>query len=71
MSPPQLARNAPVIDVGHPVQIDVAEVFRDNRNLASLDGLARAVRQRLDLDEPLLRQPRLDHRTAAVALSDR
>ena len=55
MSPPKLARNAPVIDVRHPVQINLPEVFRDNRDLARLHRRLRPLRQRLDLDEPLLR----------------
>ena len=69
MSPPQLARNAPVINVLHPVQINLPVVFRNDRDLAALDRRNRAVGQRLDLDEPLLGEPRFNHRSAAVALA--
>src|SRR5208337_1501473 len=70
MSPPQLARDAPVVDIVHPVQINLAVVVRDDGNLAALDSLLGAIGQRLDLDEPLLRQPRLDDGSTAVALAD-
>ena len=71
MSPPQLARDAPVVDVVHPVQIDLAIIFRNDRDLAALHRFDGAVGQRLDLDEPLLGQARLDHRPAAIALAER
>src|SRR5438067_11042785 len=71
MSPPQLARDAPVVDIAHPVKIDLPEIFRNNRNLARLDGLLRAISQRFDLDEPLFRQSRFHDSSTAVALSER
>ncbi len=70
MAPPQLARNAPVVDVVHPVQIDRAVVVGEDRDLAILHGFACAVGERLDLDEPLLGKTRLDDGSTAVALAD-
>src|SRR5205807_3252954 len=70
MPPPQLARDAPVVNIVHPVQINLAVVVGDDGDLAALDRLDRLLRQRLDLDEPLLRKPRLDHGAAAVALAE-
>ncbi len=71
MSPPQLPRDAPVMDVVHPVQIHLPVVFRNDRDLAGLHRGNRLLRQRLDLDEPLRRKPRLDDRSRAVALTER
>src|ERR1700681_1766960 len=71
MPPPQLARNAPVINILHPVQINLAIVLRNDRDLAALDGLDCSVGHGLYLDEPLLGKARLNNRTAAVALADR
>ena len=69
MSPPQLARDRPVMDVVHPVQINLAVVVGDNRDLALLDGRDRFLRQRCNLYEPLLRKPRFNDRPATVALT--
>jgi hypothetical protein len=53
MSPPQLPRDAPVVNVVHPVQINRAVVLRDDRDFVCLDRLARAIGERFDLHEPL------------------
>ena len=53
MTPPQLAADAPVVDVLHPVQIGLGEAVGDELGLPLLhhpDGL---LSQRLHLDEPL------------------
>ncbi len=71
MSPPQLARDAPVVNVAHPLEIRFGVVLGDKLDLALLDGCDGAVGQRLDLDEPLRRQARLDDGLAAVALAER
>ena len=71
MSPPELARDAPVVDVVHPVQIDRAVVLRNDRDLAAFNGCRARSASGLNLDEPLRRQPRLDDRSATVALADR
>ena len=70
MSPPQLARDAPVVDVVHPVQINLFVVFRDDGDLAAFDGLDRFLRQRLNFDEPLLGEAGLDNSPAAVAFAE-
>src|SRR5580704_19120178 len=70
MSPPQLARDAPVVDVVHPVQVNLFVVLRNDCDLAAFYGLNYFLRQRLNLDEPLLGQTRLDYGSAAVALAE-
>src|SRR5260370_21486743 len=70
MPPPQLARDAPIVDVVHPVQVNLTIVLRRDGDLAALYDLNRALRQRLDLDEPLRRKSRLNDRAAAVALAE-
>ena len=70
MPPPQLPRNAPVADVVHPVQINLLVVLRDNR-ISPFSTAQSPVGQRLDLDEPLRRKPRLHHGSAAVAVAER
>ena len=74
MAPPELARDAPVVDVLHPVEIGLlVHLRREPDGLfavgVGLDGGNRLVGQRLNLDEPLRRQPRLDHGLAAVAVA--
>src|SRR5947207_13986304 len=69
--PPQLSGNAPVMDVFHPVQINLLVIFRNDRDLAVFNDLRCPLRQRLDFDKPLRRKPRPDHRPAAVAFSQR
>src|SRR5260370_38579935 len=69
MPPPQLARDAPIVDVVHPVQVNLTIVLRRDGDLAALYDLNRALRQRLDLDEPLRRKSRLNHGAAAAALA--
>ncbi len=71
MAPPQLARDAPVIDVVHPVEINLAVIVGDDRDFAAFDSFSSAVSERLNLDEPLLGQTRLDNCPAAFALADR
>src|SRR5215831_7508601 len=78
MSPPQLARDAPVMDVLHPLQVDGPVVVRRNADVAFGDGARRrlgkahaAVRRLLvNRNEPLLGKPRLNNSFAAVALAD-
>ncbi len=55
----------------HPVQVNLFVVFRNNRDFAVLDGFGCALRERRNFDEPLRRQPWLDYRAAAIALSNR
>ena len=41
MPPPELSRDAPILDVVHPVQIDVAPAFREESHAAVLDDIHR------------------------------
>ncbi len=75
MAPPKLARDAPVVDVIHPVEIDLFVILRRES-----DGLCTAgvrlnrgdslVGKRLNLDKPLRGEARLDNGFAAVAVAD-
>ncbi len=56
VSPPQLPADAPVLDVAHPFEIDGGPVFGNEANVSRLDGADRGRRERLDVDEPLVRQ---------------
>src|SRR5579884_762564 len=79
MSPPQLARDAPVVNVLHPVQVDGLVIVGREADVSLRDrfrgGLRHAhaagARLLVDGDEPLRGEPRLDHGLAAVALADR
>ena len=70
VAPPQLARDAPVVHVVDPVEVPRRHRRRVDRDAPVADGVAGRLRQRLDLDEPLLRQPRLDDGVAARAVPD-
>ena len=70
MPPPELAGDAPVADVAHPLEIFRTPVFRDDADFAALDGRDRGFRQRFHFHEPLVREARLDVGLAAVAGAD-
>ncbi len=68
MAPPELARDAPRLDVLHPVEIGLLPVLRHEVRLAFAhrgDGLDR---QRLGVHVPLVGEERLDHHIGAVAV---
>ncbi len=74
MAPPELARDAPVLDVVQPLVVGVHPVFRMKLDLAggdtrqSLFGDAFTFSTRLaHRDEPLVGQHRFDHHAGAVA----
>ena len=71
MSPPQLAGDAPVVDVAHPLEIGLRPHLRNEPNLSRLDGADRGLGERADLHEPLRREVRLDDRVAALAVPER
>ena len=72
MPPPQLARDAPVLDVVHPVIVGAAPVVRHEANLTVIDDFQADIRDRLSReqsvamialahgDEPLIGEHRLD-----------
>ena len=70
MAPPELARDAPVVDVAHPLVVGLAVLLGREADVAFVDRGDGLFRERLNLDEPLGGQARLDHGLAAVALAD-
>src|ERR1700691_645252 len=83
MAPPKLARNAPVVDVGHPFQVNLLVVLRRKaEGLAAIrirlhgsdreagDGWATLLCRLVDSYEPLRGEARLDHGLAARAVAD-
>ena len=78
MAPPELARDAPVVDVLHPLVVGLAVLVGRELDVALVDGLdglgcdavAAAGGTLVHADEPLLRQPRFDDVLGAVAEAD-
>ena len=70
MPPPELAGDAPVVHVLHPVIIGLAEALGHELDASVTHGLDGGLGQRLHLDEPLRARHRLNRRTAAVARAD-
>ena len=62
MAPPELARNAPGLDVAHPFEIGLFPVFRNEGCFAALDRRDGGLRQRRRIDIPLIGEIGLDHR---------
>ena len=71
MPPPQLARDAPIVDVGHPVVVGFGPVVRHERSTALCNNVECRLSQWRDLDKPLGRQQRLDDGSAALTMPDR
>ena len=67
VSPPQLAGNAPVLDVAHPLEIGSGPVLGDEPDAAVLHRRNRRFGQRARAHIPLLRQQGLDQRSASIA----
>ena len=70
MTPPKLTRDAPILDVLHPVEIDLRPALGNELNLARPDGLDGGLGERLHLNEPLLRKARLDNIMTAIAMAN-
>ena len=70
MSPPELARDAPVADVVHPLVPGLDPVFGDDFDALFVDGGDGFFGQRLGADEPLLGDQRLDDGLAARAFAE-
>ena len=66
VSPPDLARDTPVLDILQPVQIDLVEALRHEFQFAGLQRVDRRFCQLLHFYEPLLFDERLHRRAAAV-----
>src|SRR4029077_11736000 len=69
VTPPELSRDVPVADVLHPVLIRRAPALGHEPDLPRAVRLEGGLRERLHLHEPLIAEPRLDHRAAAVAVA--
>ena len=67
VAPPELAGDAPIMDVLHPVCVDLGEAVGDELDLPVVDHPERFLRQGLHLDEPLGGDERLHIGSAAVA----
>ena len=70
MAPPELARNAPVADVLHPIEERLVPVFRYENDAAGVHGIEHLRRERLRFHEPLRGNQRLDDVAGAIALAD-
>ena len=70
VSPPELARDAPVTNIFKPVFVDFRETLGDKADPAVTHRLNRGLREALHADEPLLRYERLDRCLAARAVSN-
>ena len=67
--PPQLARDAPVLDVLHPVTVDILVFFGDETDFVLHDGARGGLRQLLHRKEPLHRKLRLDSHARALGVA--
>src|SRR5262245_44105501 len=70
MSPPQLAADAPILDVFHPVVISLLEALGHNFDASIFYGFERSFSQRLNGHKPLFRDHRLDNFAAALRTRD-
>ncbi len=71
VSPPELPGDAPVADILHPLGVLVAAALGDEPEPPVGVGLERRRRERRHPHEPLVREPWLDHRVAAITVSHR
>ncbi len=70
MAPPELARDAPIADVVHPLVVGLFPVGGNENDAAGLDGLNGLFGERFGLDEPLGGNQRLDNGGAARAFAE-
>ena len=70
VAPPQLAANAPVLEILHPGGIGLCPARGVEGDLAGVDGVERRPFELVDGHEPLLGQPRLQGGVATVAVHD-
>ena len=68
MAPPDLPRDAPGLDVLHPVEERRFPLRRHEHGFALAHGGDRRLRQRLGVDVPLIGEKRLEHGAGAVAV---
>ena len=70
VTPPQLAGDAPVLNIAHPGEIHVFVLLRHELDIAVLNRLYRRFCQHVGAHVPLVGQHRFDHHAAAVAVRD-
>ena len=70
VAPPQLAADAPILEVLHPGGVGLRPARGVEGDLAGVDGVERRPLELVDGDEPLLGQPRLQRGVATVAVHD-
>ena len=70
LAPPQLARDAPVLDVLHPVAVGVLVLLGDEADGILHDGLRGRLGQLLHREEPLHRELGLDGHARALRIAD-
>ena len=70
LSPPQLARDAPVLDVLHPVAVGVPVLFGHEADGVLHDGARCGLGELLHREEPLHREFRLDGDARALRIAD-
>jgi hypothetical protein len=68
MTPPELARHAPGLDVLHPAEEVVLAARRHENHVALAHGLDRPLGELLGIHIPLLGQERLERHAAAIAV---
>src|SRR5271165_98481 len=71
VSPPQLTRDTPIVNIAHPLEVRLGVVFGNKLDGAVLHDFDGAVGQRLDLHKPLRRKPGFYDGLAALALAQR
>ena len=70
VTPPQLAGNAPIMHVLHPIDIGLGEALRHELDRAVVHDADGLLGKRLHLDEPLRGDEGLDVVVAAIARAD-
>ncbi len=70
MAPPELAADAPVLDVAHPAEIHVLVLLGHELDLAAFHGGDGLLGQRLGGNVPLVGQPGLDDGARAITARD-
>ena len=70
VAPPELARDAPVLEVLHPGEVGARPAVGVEGDLAVPHDLGGTLLELVDGHEPLLGEPRLERRVAAVAVHD-
>lgn len=70
VAPPELAGNAPVMDIFKPLDIRISKTFGHELRLSFFDGFHGRTCERLHLDEPLLCGHRFHRGMAAGAVTD-